>query len=108
MYVPVPFSRWDYSLTLQAGGLGSLVGGSLLCKSTLKMSQWKNFNYPNHPKKIFEVFLKNLQKGKSFLRNDIHLSARWREELEGNNKSYSGVDFRILGFCIVIVCFILM
>ena len=30
--------------------------GSLLSKSTLKMSRWTNFDHPNHPKKIFEFF----------------------------------------------------
>ena len=61
------------------------------------MSRWKNFEHPNHPKKIFDFFFK-LGKRESFVSIGVHLLAKWRGELERKNKSYSGVDFSLLRF----------
>ena len=68
------------------------------------MSQWKNFDHPNHPPTKLNLFISKLEK-EEILSESMFICFSWflyacmrplwRGELERKNKSFSGVNFSV-------------
>ena len=96
--VPVPFSWWYYSSTLQPGGLGFFMGPYYV-NLLLKMSWWKNFDRPKKTLEFFSFFLFfNLEKKRIVSESMFICRPGGEESWRGKTQGYSGVDFSLLRF----------